>query len=207
MSNLGPMFNYKEENLMDRMDQRRKDSGIKLHYGQTILGKIYKPDRFLHNLYATNGDRNNVVGHVEWHPETGIIEGITVHPDWQKSTVAPTLLKAANDLQIKTSEKSTGIRGSEVTTNSGYSLMKKLAPTHKTVLDPNKRVSLNGGPFLDDEDNYDNDDVVKERLNELSDLNYNCWDCKGQDANCPKCGGDGYETEKSTPIEKVLKWE
>jgi hypothetical protein len=204
---IGPQFKYYEENLMDRIDQRRRDSGIKLHYGRTLLGKIYKPDNFLHNLYASSGDRNNVVGHVEWHPETGEIEGITVHPDWQKSTVASTLLKAANDLQMKTSAKGTGIRGSQVTTNSGYSLMKKLDPTHKTVVDPNERVSLNGSSFLSDEDNYDSNYVVEERLNEMSDLNYNCWDCKGADPNCKKCDGDGYETPKSTPIEKVLRWE
>lgn len=198
---IGRQFNYKEENLMDRIDQKRKDSGVRLHYAPSYPPSI--DNHVLHNLYATNGNSRDIIGHVSWNKQTGVVDEMLVHPNWKNSVVASTLIKAANDYQMRNSENGTGLRGSYNTTNEGYRLMQKLDPKHESVVDHTTREGAPKG--------WGSDEAVVDKLDEMSDplfgADFQCQDCKGENRSCKSCDGTGWETPKSTSIEKSLKWE
>jgi hypothetical protein len=206
MPEKGQQFRYIEENLMDRLDERRRNSGIRLHYGTA--------DRdwsggYTHELYATHGSSSDIIGHISWKPNSGKVDLLDVHPDWQHTIVAHTLLKAANDLQMRFNPKGHGLGPSYETSDSGHRIIKKFLPNHDYVT-PEYRE-----PVEDFDDKYATLERFK-RLNIDGDLNFKCWDCDGSGLEnpndafgkvCSRCDGQGYETPFSTPVEKVLKWE
>lgn len=168
----------KEADLMDRVDQRRKDSGIKLEYG--VENSPYSPDNedsSNHSLYAVhpNGD---VIGHIEWNHGSGEVRGLTVHPDFKNTGVPLTLLKAANDLSMQMNYEKRGIRASRFTTDDGYKVVKKYAPKHESVLDPDQRHEKTG--------DYSHPYMVRARLNGIDKSKF---------------------IKFNQPIEKMLGWE
>lgn len=195
-------FNYKEENFMDKLDQRRRDSGIRLHYNHNAdtLGIESQ-----HGLYATH--QGKVVGKIHWNPDNGEIESLEIHPKWQNTIVAHTLLRGARDMQYKSTQIGDSwvpLSSSSDTTDQGYKLVKKLAPKDPTVLNPNLRDANEG------DSNRLKDwakDSVK-RLREVRKSDFTCLDCGGAgEWDCESCNDTGIEKKKSTTVEKFLNWE
>jgi hypothetical protein len=186
---IGPQFKYYEENLMDRFDQRRRDSGIRLHYA--VTSNKYEPDdpnQDIHHLYATEPNNNKIIGHISWNHETGEVKELEVHPNYQKGITTPTLLKAANDFRMRTSETGEGIRSSSATTKQGFSIVKKLDPKHESVTNPDRR---------DKDGDYSHPFMVKGRLNGVDTGEFRCADC----------WNDMLHPNHTRSIESMLGWE
>lgn len=195
-------FNYKEENFMDKLDQRRKESGIRLHYSYNPhpLGIMSQ-----HGLYATHNDK--VVGSIHWDSESGEVDALEVHPKWRNTIVPHTLLRGAIDMQFqgsKIGDSGTPLQPSSDTTEQGYGIVKKLAPKDPNVLNPSLRNAEEG-------DSERLEDWAKgsvKRLGAVRKSDFACMDCGGAgEWDCESCNSTGIEKKKSTSVEKFLNWE
>jgi hypothetical protein len=205
MPEKGQQFDYSEERLMDALDKRRKESGVRVHLGGV--------GSYESELFATKNGKP--VGALTLTHHNGEVTDLRVHPDLhlsQKGVVTDALLKAANQVNYNWTEK--GLRPTDVTTDLGFRLTKKLAPNSEAATGKWRAEVPSDYAFSDEN--------TRRYLNRTTSSEFTCPKCFGQgyepitdhprsnfdwDTPCTACRGTGKENYSNLTLEKTLNWE